>query len=146
MAARAGPNADSLKISAIFFLWKAHSCSVQVSCKASLCGQALSVSGTVQGSCLDDATSCNELILEPSAIELLLQRGRLAPENSLGASTAHPSGSMPSGPGLEVLLRCVSLDPARAHDRKYIRKQVLSMGSNTCTDPATCEHEAHIPL
>lgn len=81
---------------------------MQVSCKLFSCGQALSVSGTMQGSCLDDATSCNELILEPSAIEVLLQQGHLAQEGSPVASTAHIPGSMSSGPGLKVLLRCVS--------------------------------------
>ena len=80
------------------------------------------MAGTVQGSCLDDSTSCFELILEPSSIEVLLQQGS-APAVSSTSQKGHTdtelqssavnldvhnpqtSSSVPIQPGFRVLIR-----------------------------------------
>ena len=82
------------------------------------------LSGNVQGSFLDDSTSCFELLLEPSALEVVLQQ-KSAPirdsasqngvESNIGdkgserlAIAGRPAASSsPAQPGLTLLLRCV---------------------------------------
>jgi len=95
---------------------------MQVSCQISQPCQTILMAGTVQGSCLDDSTSCFELILEPSSIEVLLQHGSAPAMSSTSQkcytntelqSTAvnvdvdnpQTSGSVPIQPGLRVLIR-----------------------------------------
>jgi len=95
---------------------------MQVSCQSFLPCQTISMNGTVQGSCLDDSTSCFELILEPSSIEVLLQHGSAPAMSStsqkcytntelqstavnLDVDNPQTSSSVPIQPGLRVLIR-----------------------------------------
>ena len=98
---------------------------MQVSCQSSTCGQSILLQGVVQASCLDDSTACSEVILEPSPVEILLQRGPspASPSSShkqssqplqstrdiLYASSACLLSSLLPQPGLSVLIRCITL-------------------------------------
>ena len=93
-----------------------------MSCRSSTFGQSVLVQGVVQASCLDDSTACLEMILEPSPIEILLQRrpSHVSPSSSheqsrqplqitrdiLDATSDCLFSSLPPQPGLSVLIRC----------------------------------------
>ncbi len=97
---------------------------MQASCQNLASGLRVMLSGNVQGSFLDDSTSCFELLLEPSALEVVLQQ-KSAPirdsasqngvESNIGdkgseclAIAGRPAASSsPAQPGLMLLLRCV---------------------------------------
>ena len=98
---------------------------LQVSIQSSTHGQSVLVQGLVQASCLDDSTACLEMILEPSPVEILLQRG-LSHANSsscyeqssqplqstrdiLDATSDCLLSSLPPPPGLSVLIGCIAL-------------------------------------
>ena len=96
-----------------------------MSCQSSTCGQSVLVQGAAQASCLDDSTACSEIILEPSPIEILLQRGPphasfsssheqssqplQSTRGSLDATSDCLLSSLPLQPGLSVLIRCIAL-------------------------------------
>ena len=99
------------------------SCPLQASCHSLPSGLKALVSGTVQGSFLDDSTSCFELLLEPSAVEVVVHhitvpagermsedgRGLQKVDASSERLAAHgpqAAGSTLARPGLTVLLRC----------------------------------------
>ena len=96
---------------------------MQATCHSLSSGLRLMLAGEMQGSFLDNSTSCFELILEPSAIEIVLQLGA-APatasmsqdgleDQTLEIGSGHlphndplALGSAPAQPGLTLLLRC----------------------------------------
>ena len=97
---------------------------MQASCQSLPSGVRAMLSGIVQGSFLDDSMSCLELLLEPSALEVVLQhRPSLAGESTnrnsredrevekgsepLAVPGRPAAGSVPALPGLTLLLRCV---------------------------------------
>lgn len=99
-------------------------CLMQASCQSLFSGLRVMLSGTMQGSFLDDSTSCFELLLEPSALEVVLQHrsapGRDSTSHGGGESNVEEQGSerlaiagrpavsnTPAQPGLTLLLRCV---------------------------------------
>lgn len=96
---------------------------MQASCNSLSSTLRVTLSGTVQGSFLDDSTSCFELLLEPSAMEIVLhsatapardgmfeegrddQTSELTTER-LATPASQAASSAPARPGLTFLLRC----------------------------------------
>ena len=62
------------------------SCLMQASCQSLPSGLRVMLFGTMQGSFLDDSTSCFELLLEPSAIETIFQQGSAPAIESMSQS------------------------------------------------------------
>lgn len=101
---------------------------MQASCQSLPSGLRVALSGTAQGSFLDDSTSCYELLLEPSALEVVLEHrpssagesmnrnGREGHElekssEPLAITGRLPAGNAPAQPCLTLLLRCAALSP-----------------------------------